>query len=157
MSHVERQKRRKAIAYAINFGMSVYEASRQFKLSAGAVREAAHEHGIPLSSSSRLTTDRRKSISLEVAGGRTPSEVAADHGLSIDTVIRACRSNNVSYTRSTLGPGSGHGRPIQILADLISKTMNQNEIAKKHRITRQAVDGIKTRAIEAGIPRELLE
>ena len=87
-----------------------------------------------------------------VKDGTDTAIAAAKFGVRISQIQGACREFGVSYRRTAAGPGSGRPTTIPVLADLLNpprKTLQV--IADKHGISRQAVQQVRSRAIQAGI------
>ena len=92
---------------------------------------------------------RRKKLAARVAGGESRGSVARAIGVCPETVQMACREHGVGWVREDEAPATNM---LRIVAALFDRRRTYNTIGTEFGISRQRIQRIYRKAIEAGIP-----
>lgn len=90
---------------------------------------------------------RRKKIAA-YCRRRTCAEAAIEFGVSTSTVHSACQEHGVVYRSAYSEPAP---TKLQLVAALVNTTTSLTELARQHRVSRQAVHLFKNKCVAAGL------
>lgn len=99
----------------------------------------------------RLTHDERKARRERIAGycqTKTVAQACAQFGCGETLVLSACREFAVVPHRAA---AKTSGR-LRLIAALVNTSETYAAVAKRHRVSRQAVQQLAQKCIEAGLP-----
>jgi predicted transcriptional regulator len=135
-----------AMADAVRRGRSTWEVAAEYGKSETTVRLACSQHKVDYPRAKRgpkSKAEERKSLAEAVRKGRTAAEVARAFGQPYNTVLVACREQNVKLVTKNVGS-------MRILAAILSGK-HQTAVAQELGITRQRVSQVVQDAENAGV------
>ncbi len=146
MTHTERRDRRRQIAEAVLCGMEIGKVARDFGIAMAGVYAACREHDVQCALPS---TRRRNAILAALRDGYSPRDGALMRGVTVGAV--RVLANRHGLRLRGMWPNAA-SRKLRIIADLLNTRSSYANIARQHKVSRQAVSEIGQDALAAGIP-----
>ena len=147
LSHEERTARRYDIAeYVKEHGL--FKTMKKFQVSRQTVEGACNEHDVPIKEIiSHADRKKQREAAAELCKTKTVSEVAQETGLSEAKIRMACHEFGVDVLKPVKA-GMSH-RSFRVLR-LLLNGIGQSDIGRELAVSRQYVEQVRDRAVEAG-------
>ncbi len=145
MTHAERRDRRRQIAEAVLCGMEIGKVACDFGVAMAGVYAACREHDVQCALPSAR---RRNAILAAPRDGYPARDVALMYGVAT-CVIQQLANRHGLHLRGMRS--SAASRKLRVIADLLNTGDSYANIARQHKVSRQAVSLTAQEAIGAGI------